>query len=336
MAAARAAAHFLHRSAAARYKLLLTVDPLDSESEATSVDSHLVDSAADRGAASKVSRVFWLATFSILINVLVFMWLLADHLVPCSFVPDGCDLYSAGSALQTAYILSNNDERYSWSMATLQRGFPGLFDCHRVVPIRVQDPQVDLVDRGSIIRSQQMTIFGTWEVFARGAATRCLPDESWMVFFEDDVNVWSGLGDNFDFGTELLQLLNHPTVREDGMIYLGKCGGPFNLSQHFRHEAIPAPGLLSLGGYGVCNHALAFTKRRAASMAADIGVWQPQQPNQMDQLIKIFVQRAFGSSGHWPMVFGGAVEPRGNGTGQFGVVYQDWDRWPPKVIWDEW
>ena len=236
----------------------------------------------------------------------------------------------------TAYILSTRDERYNWSMANLQRGFPGLFSFQRITPVSRLDARVvNGSSIGTIIRSQKVTIFDTWEEFARGAATRCLPDDSWMFFFEDDVNVWGGLGEHFDFGPELLRLLASDAVRHDGMVYLGKCGGPVNASTAFRHTAAPAPGLASMPGYGACNHALGFAKWRAARMAADIAVHVPQQHDHMDQTIIQFVQGAFEhAQQHWPMVFGGDVAPS-DFKDHHGVVFQDRARWPPTVNWEQ-
>ena len=134
---------------------------------------------------------------------------------------------------------------------------------------------------------------------------------------------------------ELRRLLSEPTVRDrDGMLYLGKCGGPVDVTHSFRHESAPPPGLLSSRGYGVCNHGLAFTKWRAARLGRRPGrVGAAAAPPHGSEPGGVVNRSSSARPDHWPMVFGGAVEPR-NGTGHHGVVYQDRDRWQQLTDWD--
>ena len=316
--------HLLHSAAPdslQRMSTLYEALPLGNDR----VDSIEINDGTERAIAVLRRTIIQCVVFLLSAAVVVLVTAGLHSLPHSNVVP----LTSMGKHKHTAYVLSTQDDRYIWTIAALERGFPSFFDIHRISPVPLNDNRVVRVASGSVLRSQKLTVVDTWREFSAGQATRHLAADDWMFFFEDDVNVWSGAGDHFDFGPELQHLLDDPLVREDGMVYLGKCGGDINWNSTIQHSSVPSPGLISARGYGVCNHALAFTKRRATAMIADIGLWVPAQSDHMDQTLERFVITAMGD--RWPMVFGASAE--GVFPDHRGVVFQDRRRWPSNFTW---
>ena len=177
-------------------------------------------------------------------------------------------------AATPAYVISGVNERWEHSRGalamlhvSLERVWPPKPSLHlakAMYAVHDYDRHANLSDE----RVQRyMSLLAAWRHALGHIAHHpdLLPDE-WALAFEDDIS----LHDNLTLSAARAAVLRgFSLARTEGWLYLGMCLREGH-GRCWQETAVEHGGVEYAKCNGVCSHALAFTKRRAATMLADM------------------------------------------------------------------
>lgn len=261
--------------------------------------------------------------------------------------------------LMQAWVLGSNPDRFASSCAAIRQAFPSVdwrFTSIPMVPLT--DPRIEYrrkADAWSELTGSKArhpweqplhtlklphsthklralsTSLGWMDMWARAGSEPDLADEEWVLMFEDDVAVVPQPSDAgcapFDYTHELLSLLAFPPALADGIVSMGLCAprfamlnprAPMERWNQFNSSAAPA-WLSSRRGFGMCTHAMAFTKRRARTLSADMAsILLEDFSHASDVNLRTLAL----ATGKWPFVLG-ASRRSPLLRDHWGLFYQD-------------
>ena len=177
-------------------------------------------------------------------------------------------------AATPAYVISGKDERWEHSrsvLATLHISAervwppkPSLHLARTLYSYHDYDRHANMTDDH---HQRYMSLLAAWRhVLSHIAHHPDLGPDEWALAFEDDIS----LHDNLTLAAARAAILHgFSLARTDGWLYLGVCqtGGH---GQCWNGTTVIHNGVEYAKCTGVCSHALAFTKRKAGTMLADM------------------------------------------------------------------
>lgn len=249
-----------------------------------------------------------------------------------------------------AYIVSNcGSGRYNFSVANLERGFPGLFIFHCFQYVPHTDNRIDPSwgERDKKIRSSTLGFQDIWKIEIPKHSSN---PSDWNFVFEDDVNVVNPArfyeeteeGKNYtlhhngerpltNYNDMLRDALYNPTVwSKDGAVYLGICLNPNINHREFTNNPLKYHDNIihHYRAVGRCAHAMGITTWRARIFWDENLNAVAFSASCMDEYFD-----------HWNAVIGphfyvlGSNMDAPKGTGHYGIVYQDRDAHPSLIGW---
>ncbi len=223
-----------------------------------------------------------------------------------------------------AFVISKcNSARYNFTINNLERGFPKFFNfiCHEY-PI-LNDSRIH-TSPSLVAKKVSSNLIAFTDVWTYEIPNHSKYEDEWSFVFEDDVNVvepseWLSKKkvSLSNYNEILIGLMHYDEVRNrHGFFYLGICGPIFEKTER------PIKTVRSIihhyKGYGSCAHAMAITKKRSRNFWSDLASFRPNNDDAMDTSIKAFSIRS--SMKFYTL---GANIEMPQGTGHFGIVYQD-------------
>ena len=177
-------------------------------------------------------------------------------------------------AATPAYVISGKDERWEHSRSVLvtlhvsaERVWPPKPSLHLAKLMSAfhdYDKSANMTDDH---HQRYMSLLAAWRHVPGHIShhSDLAPDE-WALAFEDDIS----LHDNSTLAAARAAILRgFSLAREEGWLYLGMClvGGH---GRYWESTAVSHDGVEYAKCTGMCSHALAFTKRKAGTMLADM------------------------------------------------------------------
>ena len=179
-------------------------------------------------------------------------------------------------AATPAYVISGVDERWEHSRSVLamlhisaERVWPpkpSLHHAKEMYAVYDYDRQADMTDK---YHQRCMSLLAGWrQVLSHIAHHPDLAPDEWALAFEDDIS----LHDNLTLSSARAAILHgFSLARTQGWLYLGVCVNKNRADQQCLEDtAVVVDGLEYTKCVGVCSHALAFTKRKAGTILADV------------------------------------------------------------------
>ena len=177
-------------------------------------------------------------------------------------------------AATPAYVISGNSERWEHARGALamlhitaERVMPvepSLRQAKAMYAFHDYDKSANLTD---IHLTRDMSLLAAWRhTLGHIAHHPDLAPDEWALAVEDDIS----LHDNLTLSAARAAILQgFKLARTEGWLYLGVCLAEGH-GACFESTTVEHNGVEFAKCYGVCSHALAFTKRKAGTMLADM------------------------------------------------------------------
>ena len=178
-------------------------------------------------------------------------------------------------AATPAYVISGVNERWEHSRSVLamlhipaERVWPPKPSLHHAKELYATygfDRQANMTDK---YHQKVMSLLAAWrQVLGHIAHHPDLAPDEWALALEDDIS----LHDDLTLAAARAAILRgFSLARADGWLYLGVCLAKGDGQVCWEDTTVVVDSLQYAKCIGLCSHALAFTKRKAGTMLADL------------------------------------------------------------------